>query len=432
MLRQDEAAERAVSTKESFMSERDGTGHAHRVVVAGAGFAGLGAAYTLRQRLPDATVTVVSPTPYFVFAPSLIWTPFGRTMEQTYFDVEPALAQHQIDFVRSPVRAVRLGDKRVSIDDGELEYDRLIIATGGQPAAHEIPGLVGEFRAATWIVGEDSAMDARTVLQRLSANPGPLVVGVAQGASYYSAAYELALLIDSELRREGIRERVPITFITCERTLGDLGFGQTATASVLAEIFEERGIPYRTGISIAAIEQGRITLGDGDVLPAEAAFIMPPFTGSSDIWKSAGLTDSTGLIPVNRRYQHVKYPEVYAAGIASYFLHPVQPLEQQHAPATGYLSLRMGVIAAENVSAALGHGEEAGRALPELIDLRVLDGGQDGVLISSRGTTELHNSARRLPGPVAHRAKESIERYLVWKLRTGHVTSFQVPAVERV
>jgi sulfide:quinone oxidoreductase len=225
---------------------------------------------------------------------------------------------------------------------------------------------------------------------------------------------------------------VSITFITSERTLGDMGFGQTAAGPVLAEIFNERGIPYRTGITIAGIERGQLTLGNGDVIPAEAAFIMPPFTGASDIWKSSGLTDSTGLIPVNRSYQHVKYPGIYAAGVASYFLHPVQPLAQQRAPHTGYLSLRMGVIAAENVAASLGHGEEAGRTLPELIDLRVLDGGDDGVLISSRGSTELHNSARRLPGAVAHRAKESIERYLVWKLRTGHVTSFQVPAIERV
>jgi len=49
-----------------------------RIVVAGAGFAGLEAAYLLRMRLHDAAdVTIVAPNDAFVFRPNTIYLPFG-------------------------------------------------------------------------------------------------------------------------------------------------------------------------------------------------------------------------------------------------------------------------------------------------------------------------------------------------------------------
>ena len=55
------------------------TPQGRHVVVAGGSFAGLGAAYTLRQALrAEDRVTVVAASEEFVFAPSLIWATLGR------------------------------------------------------------------------------------------------------------------------------------------------------------------------------------------------------------------------------------------------------------------------------------------------------------------------------------------------------------------
>src|SRR4051794_23852929 len=94
-------------SKENCMTQQDSTSQP-RVVVAGAGFAGLGAAYMLRKRMANAEITVVSPSPHFYFAPSLIWTPFGRRSEPSIFDIQPALAARGISFVRSPVHRVEI------------------------------------------------------------------------------------------------------------------------------------------------------------------------------------------------------------------------------------------------------------------------------------------------------------------------------------
>jgi sulfide:quinone oxidoreductase len=392
------------------------------VVVVGGGFAGLGAAFTLRKRLPEHDrITVVAPSPFFIFSPSLIWTPFSRSITDASFELGPALNEMGIELVTSYVRKVDVAGKTLTTDDGEMHFDRLVITTGGRPDTERIPGLAGEFRSASWIVGEDSAMEVGTVFDRLVETPGPLVIGSAPDASYYSAAYELALLIDEELRRREVRDHVPLTFVTAEPSIGDLGFGQRAARPVLEALLARRGIATRTGAGIDHVSPGVVALSTGEVLPVQASIIMPPFTGAVDIWKSAGLTDGHGFVPITETYRHTRFPQIYAAGIAARFIRPVSPLGTIRPPHTGYLSTQMGRIAAENLAADMGYGKPAPRAFPNLLDFRIIDGGSGGALLTSRGEEQLQHTAQELMGTTAHELKESAEQFLIWRLRTGHV-----------
>jgi sulfide:quinone oxidoreductase len=400
----------------------DSTAQGHHIVVAGGGFAGLGAAYELRERLGQQhRVTVVEPSGRFTFALSLVWAVLGRSLYRGAFALDPALEAKGITYLRSTVREVRPEENVVRTDDGEIQYDRLIIATGGRPNTTEIPGLAGEFQSAHWIVGEESAVEARESLRRLFDEPGPVVIGAAPGASYFSGVYELALALDTALRRRGIRERVPLTFITGQPYLGDLGFDQSAARAKFETLFTKRDIAFRTGVSIARVGSQGVVLASGEILPSAFSIVMPPFTGDLDIWKSPNLTDQHGFIPVNERCQHVKYPAIYAAGTACSFERPVPPLSESRAPHTGYLAVRMGQAAAQNVAASLGAGSPAGRTLPYVFDARLLDGGSIGLFLASWGRKRVRNIAVELPGPTAHYLKALQERYLVWRLRTGRM-----------
>lgn len=404
-----------------MITETNG-GRAGDVVVVGGGFAGLGAAYTLRKRLPESyRIRVVAPSPFFIFSPSLIWTPFSHSVADASFDLGPALNEAGIEFLQSYVRGVDVAHNTLITDEGALPFNRLVIATGGRPDTGHIPGLAGEFRAASWIAGEDSAMDVGNVLDRLVESPGPVVVGSAPGASYYSAAYELALLIEGELRRREIFEAAPMTFVTAEPFIGDLGFGQAAAQPVLQDLLGQRGIAARANVAITRITAHEVVLSTGEALPARVSIIMPPFTGAVDIWKSAGLTDDRGFVPIDRSYRHTTFPQVYAAGIAARFVEPIPPLGAVRPPHTGYLSTQMGRIAAENLAASLGFGSPAPATFPNLLDFRIIDGGRSGAILTSRGEEQLQHTARALTGPAAHELKESAEQFLLWRLRTGHV-----------
>jgi sulfide:quinone oxidoreductase len=398
------------------------TSYRRHVVVAGGSFAGLGAAYTLRERLGrEDRVTVIEPSCRFVFAPSLVWAVLGRSLYHGAFALYPALEAKGIEYHRAFVREVRVDENTVRVDDGEIHYDRLIIATGGRPNATAIPGLAGEFRAAHWIVGEESAAEAGDTLRRLFDDPGPVVIGAAPGATYFSGVYELALALDTVLRKQRIRDRVPLTFVTGQPYLGDLGFDQDAARVKLETLFAVKNIAYRTSMPIKRVTSHEVSLGSGETLPAMVSVIMPPFIGDVDLRKSPDLTDEHGFIPVNDRYQHVRYPDVYAAGVACSFDRPIPPLTEPRAPHTGYLAVRMGQAAAQNVAASLGFGSPARRTLPYVLDVRLLDGGSTGLFLASWGAKRLQNRAIELPGKAAHYLKALQERYLVWRLRTGRM-----------
>jgi hypothetical protein len=140
-----------------------------------------------------------------------------------------------------------------------------------------------------------------------------------------------------------------------------------------------------------------ITLFDGQTIEASAMIVMPPFTGSVNIWKSAKLTDDSGLTLITTEYRHVEQEDIYAAGVGAYFWNQVPPLDRGRAPQTGYLSLHMGKAAGENVASSLGCGPPAARALPYVFDVRVLDGMTSGLFLMSRGNSRIRNTAIRLP-----------------------------------
>jgi NADH dehydrogenase FAD-containing subunit len=212
---------------------------------------------------------------------------------------------------------------------------------------------------------------------------------------------------------------VPITFLTAEAEIGDLGIGQTAASRDLARLLAERDIPTRANITIARVDRHQVTLTTGETFPARLAIVMPPFTGAADIWKSAKLTDTAGFVPITSEYRHVEHDTIYAAGVASCFDHAVPPLPERRPIQSGYLSLHMGERAGQNAAASLGYGRPAGQTLPFVVDLRVVDGGNAGLLLASRGRDSLRHSSVRLPGKSAHGLKLAIEHRILHELQSG-------------
>jgi len=390
------------------------------IVIVGGGFAGIAAAHSL-HRLTNrgVRISLIDPSPTFVFAPTLVDYALGRTVRPPEFSLRRALEPRGVEVVRGYLSTVDLERRLISGEDLEMGYDALLIATGGRPDSTTIPGASGEGRHNHYIVGQTSAQDVANAVTALEANDGRIVVGLVPGASYVSAMYELALGLELALRRRHIRERNPITFVTPEPFLGDFGLGQTAARDHFEKLFRDHDIDVRANTRITRVDRDAVFLNSDEQIETTASFLMPAFTGSVDIWKSAGLTDDRGFVPVNHLYRHVHTPEVFAVGIAAIFSDEIAPLGARRAPQTGFLSTRMGRIAAVNIAATLGFGDYAARTLPHLVDARILDLGESGLLLTSRGATQLRHHAAPVPGWSAHVLKRGSARYLTHCLARG-------------
>ena len=184
------------------------------VLILGAGIAGVSAAYALKSRLgPDDTVTVVSDKPYFHFVPSNPWVAMGwRERADVAFPIGPYLESRGIAFIASGVRCIQPDIIQIDLENGDvLFYDYLLIATGVTGMTDEIPGLAEHTHS---VIHVDQAERARAAYREFVRHPGPIVIGAAAGASVLGPLYEYAFLVDADLKRRNIRERVPITVVT--------------------------------------------------------------------------------------------------------------------------------------------------------------------------------------------------------------------------
>ena len=201
------------------------------IVILGAGIGGMSQAYELKQALGKThRIVVVNDSDRFEFTPSNPWVAVGwRSEKQITVELPSLLAKHGIEFIGTGAQRVLPEENSIELGNGErLDYDYLVIATGPKLAFDEVPGL-GPGGHTESICKTGHAAVANEAFSKFVENPGPVVIGAAQGASCYGPAYEYAFIVDTELRKRKIRDRVPMTFVTPEPYIGTL----VSTASVI-------------------------------------------------------------------------------------------------------------------------------------------------------------------------------------------------------
>ena len=309
------------ATASTDVSAQTGTGTGvPRVVVVGGSFAGLTAAYALKRELErDVDITVVARQKEFVFIPSLIWVaPGKRTGGQVAFDLKPRLEAKGVHFLEARVDSLDPAEKTVTTDKGNLDYDYLVLATGPKLEWDAAPGLGPQNGYTHSVCSLPEAIEANEAWEKFLGGPGPRRCRRRAGREFFGAAYEVVLNLEHALRKAGVRDKAPITFISSEPFLGHFGLGGLGKGEqMLKRFFEKRGIASIVNTGVEKVEPNGIVLSDGRTLPFKYAIIIPPFLGIDAIRNSPGLCNARGFVPVNDRYQHVDHPESTRRGSQS-------------------------------------------------------------------------------------------------------------------
>lgn len=396
------------------------------VIVVGSSYAGIAAALELRAKLPESDkITVVSASENYFFYPSLIWIVQGeRELADISFPIRPVFEKQGISFISSPMESIDAENKTVSLQSGNvLRYDKLLIATGGVWQWGTAPGLAPKPEGhIISILSPWAAEKARSDWQTLLADPGPVVIGLTLNSSLYGAAYEFALNLDVALRKAGVREKTPITFITPEPYLGHFGHdGIGNSRYVLEEAFAKQTISYVTEAQIDRIEADKVVLGNRHQhLPSQFIMIVPPYRGIQPVRDVPKLGDEDGRIPVDLHYRSLHYPDIFAAGTAVQVKPKIKPLLPCGVFTPGSVSSEMGRIAAVNLAADLGHGTHEVKPPTDIKALYVLDSGGRG-LFMSLGSQSWLNVQLNIPGPWSHWAKVITEKYQMWRMQEGRM-----------
>jgi sulfide:quinone oxidoreductase len=397
------------------------------IVIIGAGFGGLSAAYELKHLLPRKhEITLISDESTFTFIPSLPWVAFNlRSLDRVQLPLQPLLQRQGIRWQQGRVTGLDPDQKRVHVgEDITFDYDYLVIATGASLAYHLMPGLGPEEGYTQSVCNAHHAEMARDAWNEFLENPGPVLVGAVPGASCMGPAYEFALLADFVLRKKGMRQEVPMTFISPEPYLGHLGIGGMGNSGKLVtELMEERNIDWVENAEIVDIQEDHVKLADGREFPFKYAMFLPPFQGAQFLKDIPGLTDEKGFLPVLDTYQHPDYPSIYSAGVITQLDPPEQTEVPLGAPKTGQMTESMAMAVAHNIARELG-AIKASPVKPSLEAICMADFGDTGIIFIAAPvvpdpTVGHRRHATALRGIWVNWAKNAFEWYFLAKMRWG-------------
>ncbi|MBJ7328377.1 MAG: FAD-dependent oxidoreductase [Solirubrobacteraceae bacterium] len=404
-----------------------------RVVVLGSSFAGLTAALEIRKHLDDGhEVVVLDPRDHFTFIPSLIWLPFGtRNRDDVTFALAPLYAKKRIRFINEAATKIDTAAHSVTTSGGaEIAYDKLLVGTGPRLAFEKIPGLGPDDGFTQSVCNVDHAEQAGLAWDRFLENPGPVVVGTAQGGSCFGASYEFLFNVHHRIKKAGLQDVAPVTFITAEPYLGHFGLGGVGDSSKrVVKFLDHLGIEGIANNVITEVRDGEIELEGGRVLPFAYSMIVPPFAGVDAVKDSEGLANPMGFVPIDDRYRHPDLPNVYAAGVATAIAPPEKTPVPAGVPKTGQMSETMAKVAAQNIVADItGSDKHRDLALADLSAICVLDAGNNGIIFKADNVLA-HGlyagggepTARVMSGPQAHWAKLAFERYFLASRKRGMV-----------
>ena len=407
------------------------------VIIIGAGVGGVPCAYELRKRLGKAhRVILIGSSPYHEFTPSNPWIAVGwRNRERTRVALAVPLAAKGIEWIPEPVVTIDPAANSVTVAGGRVvPYDFLVVATGPKLAFEEVPGLgPGGFTQS--VCTQEHAVRAFEKYQAFLGNPGPVTVGAAAGASCFGPAYEFAMIVDADLRKRKLRDRVPMTFVTSEPYIGHMGLGGVGDSKGLMESeLRQRHIKWITNAKITRVEDGSMAVTEHDddgkprkdhALPFKYAMVLPAFKGVDAVAAVAGLCNPRGFVLVDEHQRSKKYPNIYSAGVCV----AIPPVEATPvptgAPKTGYMIESMVTAIAENIAAELAGRPATAEATWNAICLA--DFGDTGAAFVALPEIPPRNVTWAKTGKWVHLAKIAFEKYFLRKVRTGSVT----PVYER-
>ncbi|MFN7947608.1 MAG: FAD-dependent oxidoreductase [Blastocatellia bacterium] len=346
-----------------------------RLLILGAGIAGQTAALHARTKLGSAhEVVVVSPNSQWNWIPSNIWVGTGYMKpEQVTFPLAPVYRKTGITFHQAKAVSIHpegdatLTQPFVTIEytspeqrgrTDRITYDYLINSTGPKLNFDATKGLGPERNShsvCTYSHADQTARALKEVIQRMKqGEQQTLLIGTGHGnCTCQGAAFEYLFNVEFELRRQQVRDKARIIWISNELELGDFGIGGmfikrggyvTHSRIFTESLYTERGIEWITQAHVKEVMPGETFYenldGEEKSIKHDFAMLLPPFSGVGlKAYNRAGaeitaeLFAPSGFMLVDgdytkkpyeawkpsdwpETYQSPKYKNIFAVGIA--------------------------------------------------------------------------------------------------------------------
>lgn len=327
-----------------------------RIVILGAGFAGLEAATVLDRGLGGSAefeITLVNQNNYFMFTPLLPQIPSSfinpRHIVQPVRDIR---GQRRYKFVRDVVEGIDLDRRVVRLSTSTLDYDYLVMALGSKRNDFGVPGVAEhtlDFKTL-----EDAVSLREHVLdlcEHADHTEDPTVRGrlltiIVVGGGYTGA--ELIAELQDFLfryvlpRYRGIH-KTDLQLLLLEATPKMLNNVDPALAAHAQKRLRREGIKLRTRAAVTNCFAGGVEINREETIRAETIVWAAGIRAHELAMALPGPHDRMGRCMVNEFLQLEGHPEVFVSGDCA------ASTAAPQAPAVVPTAIAQGRLAGENI-----------------------------------------------------------------------------------
>lgn len=289
------------------------------VLVLGGGVGGTLVANLISRKIKKqidagmARVTVVDEKGEHVYQPGFMYIAMGNEDPRSLRKPERRLLDDRVELVIGEITRIDEEARTVGLADGtSLDYDYLVLATGARILPEAIPSFEQE---AHHFYSEEAALRLRHALDAFTG--GKVVVGIA--AMPYKcppAPLEVALLIESELRERGLRDKSEIHF--CSPIAR--AFTIESVSEMVTPELERKGVELHTFFNVESIDPERRTVLslEGEELEYDLLVLVPPHKGAQVLVDSGIAPPPGGWVPTDPKTLNVvDRPDMWAIGDAT-------------------------------------------------------------------------------------------------------------------
>lgn len=326
-----------------------------KIVILGAGYGGILTAQRLQKELNynEADVTLVNRHDYHYFTTHLHMPAAGTdSVDHTRVAISKLIDEFKIDLVKSSVQDIRLGDKKVVLQDGTLSYDYLVIALGGEPESFGIPGL-GEYAMTIRSINSvrliRQHIEYQFAMYKTDESRKDRLNFVVGGAGFSGIEFvaELADRIP-RLCKDYDVDRNLVNVYNIEAAPTALPGFDSELVDYAMDVLTKKGVNFKIGVAIKECTPDGVVLATGEEIKAATVVWTGGIRGNRLV-DAAGFETARGRVKVDEYLRAPDQENVFIIGDNSLMINP----EGRPYPPTAQIAMQQGVICAQNIVAAI-------------------------------------------------------------------------------
>jgi NADH dehydrogenase len=329
-----------------------------KVVIVGAGYGGLMTTVRLQKLLGvnEADIVLVNKNDYHYETTWLHEASAGTLHhDKVRYDIRNVIDRSKVDFIQDSVVEINKEEKKVILEQGEVSYDYLVIALGGEPETFGIKGLK---EYAFGITNVNSSRQLREHIEYQFAtynmeeekneNRLSIVVG---GAGFTGIEFlgELTNRIPKLCQEYDVDfQKVKITCVEAAPTVLP-GFDPELVKYAVSQL-ESKGVEFLIGTAIKECTPDSILVAKGEEEPREikaGTVVWAAGVRGNAVIEKSGFEAMRGRVKVQPDLRVPGFDDVFIIGDSSLVIN--EEINRPFPP-TAQIAMQQGEVCARNIA----------------------------------------------------------------------------------